>query len=200
MVLVEEKALDSSGDFEVDGEEALNLGVVMDVFAEQFALAPSLDDVALDGPRFSDVEITVQKVGQVGEVESKVHLIISEPFFSVRVMIIFKFHARIGEEESGDLSKSTDAPVSELNAVNLGGERSMWRKEGALDGIGALIVGLNFWKSLEVMPDAPPESVIALLTRVKCLEVVKVLCQQEVHECEVAQCPLTFANEVADGI
>ena len=93
MVLVEEESLHCAGYLLEDGEETVDLGAVVDVLAEQLGLSPFVDHVPLDGAGFAQVVFAVDQVGQVGEVQSEVQLVLLEPFVSLSVCKVLKLYS-----------------------------------------------------------------------------------------------------------
>ena len=71
VVLIEEESAHCSCGFVENREEAFELGVVVVVLSEELGLAPPSDDVPLNGLGLGDVVLSVDEVGEVGEVEAE---------------------------------------------------------------------------------------------------------------------------------
>lgn len=63
VVLVEEESSHCSSDLVENWKEAFEFGVVGVVLSQELSLPPSLDDVALNGLRFSEVVLSVDEIG-----------------------------------------------------------------------------------------------------------------------------------------
>ena len=98
------------------------------------------------------------------------------------------------------MSATANAPVSKFHIMELGANRGIGRQEGALDGVGTLVVSFNFRTSLKVVANSPPEGVVGFFTGVEGLEVVEILSNQEISKSEIAQRILTLPNEIAQSI
>lgn len=70
------------------------------------------DDVPIDGGGFSELEVTIDEVRQVGEIESEGLLILTEPFIEIGVFVVFKLNSCVGGKKSWNLSETSDTPVS----------------------------------------------------------------------------------------
>lgn len=101
VVLIEEGNPCSVVNFVEDSHECVQLGRILDVFAEQsVVLAPLSDDVSIDGSRLSQTVLSVDEVRNVGEVEAEIHLVLLEPFLLVvlGVMDILKLDPVISQQ------------------------------------------------------------------------------------------------------
>ena len=96
VVLVEEQSAHCPSDFVEDRKEAFEFGVVVVVLSQELSLAPSFDDVPLNGLRLGDVVLSVDKVGEVGEVEPERLLVSFEPLIPVSVVVVLEVDSGVG--------------------------------------------------------------------------------------------------------
>jgi hypothetical protein len=66
------------------------------VLSQELSLAPSFDDVPLNGLRLGDVVLSVDKVGEVGEVEPERLLVSFEPLIPVSVVVVLEVDSGVG--------------------------------------------------------------------------------------------------------
>ena len=78
------------------------------------------NNVSVDGSGFGEFEISVDEVGQVGEVQSKVLFVFSVPLVPLCVLSIFELGSGVGCEKSWDLAEASNFPVSEFHFGHLG--------------------------------------------------------------------------------
>ena len=96
VVLVEEQSAHCPSDFVEDRKEAFEFGVVVVILSQELSLAPSFDDVPLNGLRLGDVVLSVDKVGEVGEVEPERLLVSFEPLIPVSVVVVLEVDSGVG--------------------------------------------------------------------------------------------------------
>ena len=96
VVLVKEQSTYCPSDFIEDRKEAFEFGVVVMVLTQELSLSPSFDDVPLNGLRLGDVVLPVDKVGEVGEVETERLLVCFEPLIPVSVVVVLEVDSRVG--------------------------------------------------------------------------------------------------------
>ena len=96
VVLVEEQSAHCPSDFVEDRKEAFEFGVVVVILSQELSLSPSFDDVPLNGLRLGDVVLSVDKVGEVGEVEPERLLVSFEPLIPVSVVVVLEVDSGVG--------------------------------------------------------------------------------------------------------
>lgn len=102
-----------------DSDEVEDVCPFLGILAEEFALGGALNDVAADGSALSDLDVSVNEVGEVGEVESEGLLVVGEPLLMGSVLHVSPVSTSVGEEETRELSSSADAPIAQGNLAHL---------------------------------------------------------------------------------
>lgn len=92
-------------------------GLVLWILSQQFPFAWPVNDVVADGFGFSDSDIIIDKIGQVGEAQSEFGLIASEPLLGGVVLNVLPNGASVGQQESWNLSSASDSPVAQGDFV-----------------------------------------------------------------------------------
>ena len=99
-------------------QNIINSGLILNILTQQVSLASSLDDIPADSFRLCQFEVTVNQIGEVGEVQSEILFVGSEPLLGGSVGLVGELDAAVGEEKTGDLSLSSDSPVAESHVIN----------------------------------------------------------------------------------
>jgi hypothetical protein len=115
--LVEGELDGRSGDIVNDTQNVIDQCLILEGLAQKFTVVVLLNDVAADCLRLSQLEITVDEVGEVGEGEAKVNLISSEPLLGSSVVLGSELGAGVGQQQTRNLAFAADAPIADSDAL-----------------------------------------------------------------------------------
>ena len=163
VVAVEEQFLDGSADLIEDGKERIKPSGFLYVSAQERFLAPAMADVPLNCLRFSDAVVAVDKVRQVGEMQSSAVLVLNEPLVRILVLIVLKLDVRVCQQQSQHLSSSSHAPIPQSHRRQFRSDHCLHRNERPFDCAFPLVVRFYLLNGLKVASDPPPKRVVVLL-------------------------------------
>ena len=98
-----------------DSKNVVNSSSIFDGLSEELGVSRLEYDVSIDGGRLSELEISIDKVGQVGEIKAEAELILTVPLIPLGVENIFNFSSSVCCQESWKLSKASDLPISQCD-------------------------------------------------------------------------------------
>ena len=101
-----------------DSDDVEDVSPLLETLAEKLALG-ALNDVEADGSALRDLDVTIDEVGQVGEIQPESLLIVGEPFLMGSVLDISPVSASVGEKKAGNLCSSANPPISQGNLAHL---------------------------------------------------------------------------------
>lgn len=113
MVGVEAKSNNWSIEFFKNTDNSLHFSLILSVLSKELFFVWSLDDIFVDCQGLGKFEVSLYKVGDVREIETKLELIFFEPFVLVVVLDLLEVCLCVGKKESAELSESSDFPVSD---------------------------------------------------------------------------------------
>ena len=171
MFLIEEETTNLGLNSRKDGLKAVNSCSILDGFAEKISIAPFFNDVLMDGCRFSDVVLSIQQIWQVGEVKSHIDLVIFEPIIKVLVSVVFELNSRNEKENSTDLAKPSNSPITKFDFFASWIESSNMGEIWCSYGIRSFVISFDSRKFFDIMFDSPPKSKVFVLVRVQLTEI-----------------------------
>ena len=116
-LVIEERA-DGSEDIVHNSQNILDGGFVLKSLSTKFVFFVLLGNVPMDGSGFSELVISINEVGKVGEVEAKTLLILSKPLIRRAILDILPVSPNIGKHKPGDLAGPSDTPIPVGNFVH----------------------------------------------------------------------------------
>jgi hypothetical protein len=86
---VKEELSDVHSNIPEDSDDLIDFGNIISILSEEFFLSGFFNDVSLNSIRLRKLQISVDKVREIGEVEAKIKLIIAKPLSGVSVSNVF---------------------------------------------------------------------------------------------------------------
>ena len=113
VIRIEAKSNNSSIELFQNSNYSFDFSFILSVLSKKFFVIRSFDDVFNNSDGFSELEVSVNEIGDVGEIESKLELIFFEPLILVVILYFLKISFGVSEEKSAELTKPSDFPIPE---------------------------------------------------------------------------------------
>ena len=104
IIFVPEKTTDLFVSILKDSKKIINSTSIFRILSKKISLSRSLSNISSNSHWFCELEISINKIREIGEVESKIELIFLEPLVRVIILNFFKFKAWVSHQQSDVLS------------------------------------------------------------------------------------------------
>lgn len=101
-----------------DSDDVVDEGSILRVFAEQFGVFAPGDNIPTDGIRFSQLDISINQVGEVGEGQAQAVLVLAEPLLRALVHLTGEVGAGVGQQKSRNLTSSANGPIAKSYVIH----------------------------------------------------------------------------------
>lgn len=113
MIFVPEQSSNVLQSIIQNAQDVINFSLVLSILSKKFSPSGTVDDVFSNSCWLSELEVTINKIGKIGEVKSKIFFVLLKPFFSALVLNLSEFSAGVGEKVANVLRKSSDFPIAQ---------------------------------------------------------------------------------------